>query len=124
MPPKNNVFTRSSGIGGQKGQKKSYFIFIIYFFIFKPKEYILPLLPPIFKKVSKYKALQANRGFLFLPPLLPPQLPPAAPFLHLREWERLLFIFIHLDKIAFQFNPHKIHDPFDLHFLKPLFPQV
>lgn len=62
-------------MGGQKGQKKSYFIFIIYFFIFKPKEYILPLLPPIFKKVSKYKALQANRGFLFLPPLLPPNCP-------------------------------------------------
>nr|DAL84428.1 MAG TPA: hypothetical protein [Caudoviricetes sp.] len=32
-------------------------------------------MPPIFKKVCKYKALQANRAFLFLPPLLPPNCP-------------------------------------------------
>lgn len=62
-------------MGGKRGKRKVILYLLYIFFIFKPKEYILPLLPPIFKKVSKYKALQANRGFLFLPPLLSPNCP-------------------------------------------------
>lgn len=76
MPQKNNVFTRGSGIGGGKrGKRKVIYILLYIFYFLKPKEYILPLLPPIFKKVSKYKALRAISHPSFLPPQLPPDCP-------------------------------------------------